>query len=253
METVARIRGLHAGFNGRTVLRSVDLEIGRGEITVVVGPSGSGKTTLLRSLNRLNDLVPGFCGEGLVELNLDGSWVDVSAPGGIDPAALRRRVGMVFQTPHVLPLSIEKNLSLPLRLVARLDRAGTRDRIERSLRDAGLFDEVKDRLSESALSLSGGQQQRLCLARALALEPDFLLLDEPTASLDVRAARRIEELLLQLKRRYTIVAVSHGLAQARRLADRVVVLRDGGILERLDRRELAEPNVLERLLDEVDG
>jgi phosphate transport system ATP-binding protein len=160
---------------------------------------------------------------------------------------------MVFQTPHVLPLSIEKNLSLPLRHVARLDRTETRDRIERSLRDAGLFEEVKDRLFESALSLSGGQQQRLCLARALALEPDFLLLDEPTASLDIRATRRIEELLLELKERYTIVAVSHGLSQARRLADRVVVLGEGKVLERLDRRELSEPDVLERLLDEVDG
>jgi len=252
MEPVVRFRGFSAGFGERTVLRSLELEVARNEITVIVGPSGSGKTTLLRSLNRLNELFEGYRREGVLELKLGESWFDVHEANGLDPAALRRRVGMVFQTPHVLPLSIQQNISLPLRLVGRRGPAGTQQRIERCLQDAGLFDEVRNRLSENAISLSGGQQQRLCLARALALEPEILLLDEPTASLDVRATRHIEALLLQLKEHYTIVAVSHSVAQARRLADRVVVLREGRILEQLDRLELNEPGVLERLLDEID-
>jgi phosphate transport system ATP-binding protein len=159
---------------------------------------------------------------------------------------------MVFQTPNVLPLSIEKNLALPLRLTLGVQGRAAQERIEQALTDAELLDQARDRMHHRATTLSGGQQQRLCLARALVLEPSVLLLDEPTASLDVRASRRIESLIGRLKERYTVLAVSHGLGQAGRIADRVVVLGEGRVVETLEREALDDPAALRRLVGELD-
>ncbi len=250
MEPVARLDAVRVSFRGRAVLRDVHLEVPRGRVTVLVGPSGSGKTTLLRTLNRLNELFPGHARSGSVEVRLGGRLLDVHDPT-IDPAWLRRRVAMVFQTPNVLPLSIERNLALPLRLARGLGKQQARGPIEEALRKADLLDEVRDRLGDGALTLSGGQQQRLCLARALVLEPEILLLDEPTASLHVRSARRIEELILRLRGPLSVVAVSHGLGQASRIADRVVVLGEGRVVQVLDRGEGEDAARLRRRLEDL--
>ncbi|MHC4225178.1 MAG: phosphate ABC transporter ATP-binding protein [Planctomycetota bacterium] len=250
MEPVARIRNLAVRYGDRVVLSDVSFDLHPGEITVVIGPSGSGKSTLLRAVNRLNDLFPGCSTEGSVELLLDGARLEVTAEG-IDRARLRRKAAMVFQSPNVLPVSIERNFSTPLRLTQNLDRQTIRARMERALSDAGLLEEVEDRLDESALKLSVGQQQRLCLARALALEPEILLLDEPTASVDFRTTERIEKLLMRLKDRYAILAVSHSLGQTSRIADRALILRDGRITERLDRKTLRDGDAFQRLVEEV--
>lgn len=250
MEPLGRLEHVTVRFGERRALDGVDLAIRRGEVTVVLGPSGSGKTTLLRTFNRLNELFAGHRQEGRVFLRLDGQEREVIA-AGIDVAWLRRRVAMVFQTPNVLPLSIERNLALPLELTLGVKGAEARERIRQALDDAELLDQVADRMHERATTLSGGQQQRLCLARALVLDPAVLLLDEPTASLDFRASRRIEALIGHLKDRFAIVAVSHSLGQAARIADRVVIMREGRIVEHVDRRVLEDPEQFHRLVEET--
>jgi phosphate transport system ATP-binding protein len=249
MELAGRIRGLTVEFAGRPALAGVDLDLPRGRTTVVLGRSGSGKTTLLRALNRLNDCFPDCLSRGLVQLRLGGAWRDIlQFQSPLED--LRRRVGMVFQTPALLPLSVIRNLTLPLRLTLGLDKREADEAAQGALVKAQLWDEVKDRLDKPASGLSGGQQQRLCLARALALEPEILLLDEPTASLDYQATAKIEELLLALTGDYTLVVVSHGLRQARRLADRVAVLRQGVCSRTLDGVDLQGDRMLQELLDE---
>ncbi len=214
-----RIAHLSLRYRERLAFEDVSLEIPSGSITALVGPSGSGKSSLLRCLNRLVDLVAGTVVTGRVEIGEVGILGE-----GIDLLALRRRVGMVFQVPHVFALSIRRNLELPLEERGVAD-AGERDRrIRKALEEVGLAREVEGRLEEPAGRLSGGQKQRLCLARALVLEPEVLLLDEPTASLDVLSAGVVEETIGRLRGRYTVVLVTHNLAQARRLADRVAVL-----------------------------
>jgi phosphate transport system ATP-binding protein len=250
MEPVVAFEDFSVRFGGRTVLDRIRLQALRGEITVLIGPSGSGKTTLLRSVNRLNELYPGCETSGTLLLRLGDETVDVNR-GAVDLPLLRRRAAMVFQAPNVLPVSIERNFRVPLRLALDLSRAAIEERMEASLRDVELFDEVKDRLRESALTLSGGQQQRLCLARALALEPEILLVDEPTASLDFRATRAIEDLLLRLKERYPVLAVTHSLGQTARLADRGYVLREGRIAEGFDRDRLEDPDRFRRMVEEI--
>ncbi len=247
-EATVEVSGLNVHFSGKTVLEEISLSLWPGEITVIVGPSGSGKTTLLRSLNRLNECFPDCHTEGSVRLWLDGRSGDIY-DNFLPLPELRRRVGMVFQTPAVLPFSIWKNLAMPLQVTLGLTGAALSERAEKALQDVSLWDEVKDRLDDAATTLSGGQQQRLCLARVLALEPRVLLLDEPTASLDFRAAARIEELLLELKDRYTILAVSHSLSETRRLADRVLVLREGRIVQELDRQHLSDPALFQQLIE----
>lgn len=244
-EPAAEIRRLSVDFAERPILREVELDLPARRITVVLGRSGSGKTTLLRAINRLNECFPGCTTRGEVRLRLAEGWTRVYGPDAPPVEALRRQVGMVFQTPNVLPMSVERNLLLPLRLTRDLSRREQWERAEASLREAQLWDEVKDRLSAPATTLSGGQQQRLCLARTLALSPEFLLLDEPTASVDPAASARIEQVLLGLREKYTIVLVSHRLAQARLLADRLVVLRDGEVARSLDRREITGLPALE--------
>jgi phosphate transport system ATP-binding protein len=215
------IKDLSIHFSGRQALSHVNLNLEAGALTVIVGRSGSGKSTFLRALNRLNEMFPGTDTTGSVELLLGGVWANVNQ-NGLPLPELRRRVGMVFQTPHVLPTTVERNLTLPLKLVMGLPKKEITGAMEEALRQAQLWDEVKDRLRHSASTLSGGQQQRLCLARSLALKSEFLLLDEPTASLDFRAAEKIEELIVELKQRYHILAVSHSMSQAKRIADRII-------------------------------
>ena len=218
------VADLSVSYGGRPALRGVTLPVRAGVITAIVGPSGCGKSTFLASLNRMTDLMPGCAVSG--RILLDGG--DIRAPG-TDVVALRRRVGMIFQRANPFPLSIRRNLTFPLAHHGRRDRAARDAAAEAALRRVGLWAEVKDRLDEPALTLSGGQQQRLCLARALALDPDVLLMDEPCSALDPIASGVVEDLVASLRGRYTIVIVTHNLAQARRIADDVAVfwIRDG--------------------------
>ncbi len=206
---------LHYG--ATAAFRDVSLEIPRCEITALIGPSGCGKTSFLSSLNRLTDLVPSCRVTGRITLG----DLEVLAPD-TNVVALRRRIGMIFQKPNPFAFSIAKNFALPLREHGVREHAEIEQRTEAALRDVGLWDEVRDRLRRSARTLSGGQQQRLCLARALALEPEVLLLDEPCSALDPISSAKVEDHLQSLKGRFTVVIVTHNLAQARRIADRVV-------------------------------
>ena len=209
-----QVANVSVRYGARTVLDQVSLDIHKGCITALIGPSGCGKTSFLSALNRLTDLVPGAHVSGSVKL--DGQ--DVFDPT-LDLMALRRRIGMIFQRPNPFPLSIRRNLELPLKEHGVRGRKVLADKIEAALRAVGLWDEVGDRLDSSALALSGGQQQRLCIARALVLEPEVLLMDEPCSSLDPISSAVVEELILKLRGRYTVVIVTHNLAQARRIAN----------------------------------
>src|SRR6516164_6467546 len=198
-------------------VRDTRLNIKKNAITAFIGPSGCGKSTVLRSFNRMNDLVRGFRFEGHV--NYRGRDI---YDRKIDPVAVRRHIGMVFQQPNPFAMSIFRNVSFGLRLNGY--RGNTAEKVEEALRGAALWDEVKDKLSQSGLALSGGQQQRLCIARSIATEPEVLLMDEPCSALDPIATRKIEELMLELKRRFTIVTVTHNLQQAKRVADMTAFL-----------------------------
>jgi phosphate transport system ATP-binding protein len=242
------VENLSVRFAGKPVLTKVGLSLCPGQIAVIVGPSGSGKTTLIRAINRLNECYPNCQTEGAVFIRLDGRNGDVYQDF-LPLPELRRKVAMVFQTPAVLPFSIDKNLRMPMRVTLGLTGAALTERVEWALREVSLWNEVKDRLRDDAATLSGGQQQRLCLARVLALEPQILLLDEPTASLDFRAAARIEQLLLELKERYAILAVSHSLRQTQRLADRVYVLREGRIVQEMTREHLEDLETFQCLIE----
>lgn len=237
-------------FGQRQVLQDIQITLEKGKLHVLIGRSGAGKTTFLRSFNRLNEYFPDCRTEGSMRLNIRDQWVDIYRDD-LPVTELRRQVGMVFQTPNILPTSVEKNVSLPLKLVLGVKKNEIPIRVEGALREVHLWEEVRDRLHAPAAILSGGQQQRLCLARALALEPVILLLDEPTASLDFRASQKIEELLLSLRDRYTLVAVSHSLSQARRLADKVLVLNEGRMAGSLERSELQQGEMFQKLLEEV--
>ncbi len=248
-DMAAGIKDLNVSFRGLHILKDVSALIPGNGITVLIGPSGSGKTSFLRALNRLNECYPGMETNGDVQLYLNGNYQNVYGKD-FSVSELRRKVGMVFQHPNVLPVSIEKNIALPLRLVREIRKSDTWEITNRVLEETLLWDEVKDRLGDSAANLSGGQQQRLCLARTLALEPEILLLDEPTSSLDFRATQKMEDLIRQLKKRYRIIAVSHSLSQARRIADRILVFKSGTIVRTLDKRELDLPETLQSLVEE---
>ena len=212
VEAVFEAKETSIFYGRKKALSGVSLRIPRSEITALIGPSGCGKTTFLRSLNRMNDSVPGFRIEG--EILYHGH--DMYA-GDVDQVEVRRRIGMVFQKPNPFPKSIYDNIAWAPRNLGL--KRGLDDRVEQALRGAALWDEVKDRLKDSALGLSGGQQQRLCIARAIAIEPDVLLLDEPASALDPIATASIEELMHTLKGRFTIVIVTHNMQQAARVAD----------------------------------
>jgi phosphate transport system ATP-binding protein len=210
-----QVAGMNFYYGARRVLENIGVNVQPNEVTALIGPSGCGKSTFLRSLNRMNDIVPGTRLEGSVQI--DGK--DIYDPS-VDVVDLRRRVGMVFQKSNPFPKSVFDNVAYGLR-VNHLTRSKEelRGRVEASLKAAALWDEVRDRLHASALSLSGGQQQRLCIARALAVEPEVVLMDEPASALDPIATQRIEELIYQLKTRYTIVIVTHNMQQAARVSD----------------------------------
>ena len=219
------INNLDLHYGSFHALKGVNLAIREKEITAFIGPSGCGKSTLLKTLNRMNDLVEGCKITG--EVLLDG--VDVYKD--IDTALLRKRVGMVFQKPNPFPMSIYDNIAFGPRTHGIRSKAKLDDIIERSLRNAAIWDELKDRLKKDALGLSGGQQQRLCIARALAVEPEVLLMDEPTSALDPISTSKIEDLALQLKEQYTIVMVTHNMQQAARISDRTAFFLLGEVVE----------------------
>ena len=221
------VQGLNAWFAANQVLSAISLQVQPKAVTAIIGPSGCGKSTFLRTLNRMHELVPGARAEGRILLfGQDLYACDV------DPALVRRRVGMVFQKSNPFPaMSIADNVTAGLKLNGVRQRTVLRERLEQTLRMAALWDEVKDRLSANALSLSGGQQQRLCIARALAIEPEVLLMDEPASALDPLATAKIEELILELRRQFTIVIVTHNMQQASRVSDFTAFLYLGKLIE----------------------
>jgi phosphate transport system ATP-binding protein len=223
-----KVVDLSAYYRGKMALRNINLNIVSNQVTAIIGPSGCGKSTLVRCLNRMHEVQAGNHAEGQVWL--DGEDIYAS---GVDPVQVRRRIGMVFQKATPFPtMSIEDNVTAGLRLNKRRMGRAERDRIvERSLRQAALWDEVRDVLREPGISLSGGQQQRLCIARALAVEPEVLLMDEPCSALDPISTARIEELILELKASYTIVLVTHNMQQAARASDYTAFLLNGDLIE----------------------
>jgi phosphate transport system ATP-binding protein len=212
-QAVFEVRDLTVRYDGVAAVREVSFDVREREVTAFIGPSGCGKTTILRTLNRMNDLVPGATVEGSVLFH----GMDLYAPK-VDPVEVRRRIGMVFQKPNPFPRSIRDNVAFGPRSIGL--KGNLDERIERALRQAALWDEVKDRLGRNAWRLSGGQQQRLCIARCLAVEPQVLLMDEPASALDPISSGRIEDLIHELKREYAIVIVTHNMQQAARVADR---------------------------------
>ncbi|GBC99173.1 Phosphate import ATP-binding protein PstB 3 [bacterium HR17] len=221
-----RTRNLHLYYGAFHALKGINLDIYANRITAVIGPSGCGKSSFLRCLNRMNDLLDGVRVEG--EVLLDG--VNIYG-NGVDVVTLRRRVGMVFQKPNPFPKSIFDNVAYGPRIHGIRDKRRLQEIVERALKDASLWDEVKDRLHRSALELSGGQQQRLCIARVLAVEPEVILLDEPASALDPTATLRLEDLLYELKSRYTIVIVTHNMQQAARISDFTAFFLNGELVE----------------------
>ena len=234
-------------YRGKAAVRDVTLGIAYGQITAVIGPSGCGKSTLLRAINRMNDLIPACTTRG--RLLLDD--VDVYGPQ-IDVTALRKRVGMVFQKPNPFPKSIFDNVAYGPRIHG-VRRSALTDVVERSLTQAALWDEVKDRLAENALGLSGGQQQRLCIARALAVEPELLLMDEPTSALDPMATDRIESLMASLRGEYTIIIVTHNMQQAARVSDRTAFMYLGEMIEVGDTATIFTNPTNKRTQDYITG
>ncbi len=220
------VESLSLYYGEKQALKNISLAIPAKQVTAFIGPSGCGKSTLLRCFNRMNDLIDDVRLEGTIRLNKE----DINAPE-IDVSMLRRRVGMVFQRPNPFPKSIFENVAYGLRLEGRRKRTELDERIEWALRNAALWDEVKDRLKESALSLSGGQQQRLVLARAIAIKPEVVLLDEPASALDPISSQKIEDLIQQLKSEYTIVIVTHNMQQAARVSDHTAFLYLGEMIE----------------------
>ena len=220
------VSSLSLYYGEKQALKNISLEIPEKQVTAFIGPSGCGKSTLLRCFNRMNDLIDDVRLEGTIRINKD----DINAPE-VDVSMLRRRVGMVFQRPNPFPKSIFENVAYGLRLEGRRKRTELDERVEWALRNAALWDEVKDRLKESALSLSGGQQQRLVLARAIAIKPEVVLLDEPASALDPISSQKIEDLIQQLKSEYTIVIVTHNMQQAARVSDHTAFLYLGEMVE----------------------
>jgi phosphate transport system ATP-binding protein len=238
-EAVFRLESLTVAYHGLEAIRDVSLDVTSNQITAIIGPSGSGKSTLIRALNRMNDLIPGASVSGKVLYHGQDLY-----DRRVDPVEVRRRIGMVFQKPNPFPKSIYDNVAFGLRVNRMTDDLD--GRVERALQRAALWDEVKGDLSKSAYALSGGQQQRLCIARAIAVEPDVILMDEPASALDPIATARIEDLMQDLKDRYSIIIVTHNMQQAARASDMTAALmvdvaEDGrrtGVLVEFDRTEV---------------
>jgi phosphate transport system ATP-binding protein len=239
---------LTLGYGANIVLRDVTLDFQPGKITALLGPTGSGKSTLLRTLNRMNDKISGYRRDG--DVTLDGVSIWSSA---VHPMALRRKVGMLFQRPNPFPMSIMDNVVAGVRAQGRVPRAELREIAERRLRQVELWDAVSGRLSDSPFRLSGGQQQLLCLARALAVHPGVLLLDEPTSSLDPVTTEAVERLIRGLVPELTVVIVTHNLAQAKRVADRTVFLNRGRLVEQGDTSQIFDNPAEEETAQYVGG
>ena len=226
MSTIIEVKDLNLWYGAHHALHSVSVSIPAHEITALIGPSGCGKSTFLKTLNRMNDLIPGVRIEG--EVNYSGQNIYDPA---VDPTWLRKQIGMVFQKANPFPMSIYDNITYGPKLHGVRNKAELDELVESSLRGAALWDEVKDRLKKSALGLSGGQQQRLCIARALAVKPEVLLMDEPTSALDPGSTMKVEELMSELKKDYTVVIVTHNMQQAARISDRTAFFLLGELVE----------------------
>ena len=226
MPTIIEAKNLDLWYGQKQALKKINLEIPERQITALIGPSGCGKSTFLRTIDRMNDLVPGVRVEG--QMLYAGE--DVYSPS-VDVTWLRRKIGMVFQKANPFPMSIYDNIAYGPRIHGTRKKSELDEIVEKSLRGAALWDEVKDRLNKSAMGLSGGQQQRLCIARALAVQPDVLLMDESTSALDPGSTMRIEELMLELKKDYTVVIVTHNMQQAARISDRTAFFLLGEMVE----------------------
>ena len=246
--TEISIRDLNFYYNANHALKNINLEIARHETTAIIGPSGCGKSTLLRILNRIYALYPGLEAKG--EVIIDGQNILDSK---LDVSALRAKVGMVFQAPTPFPMSVYDNIAYGIRLYEKLPRSEMDGRVETALRGAALWDEVKDKLHQSGQGLSGGQQQRLCIARAIALKPQILLLDEPTSALDPISTAKIEDLLDHLRDEYTIVIVTHNMQQAARVSQKTVFMYLGEIVEVSETDEMFERPKEKRTRDYITG
>jgi len=242
------VRNLNFYYGSVQALKNVNLEILANRVTALIGPSGCGKTTFLRCLNRMNDVVEGVRVEG--QILLDGESIYALE---VDPVQIRRRVGMVFQKSNPFPKTIFENVAYGLRINGSSSKKEISDRVEKSLKDAALWNEVVDRLHDSAMEVSGGQQQRLCIARALAVEPEVILMDEPASALDPIATQKIEELIQELKKKYTIIIVTHNMQQAARVSDYTAFFYLGELIE-VDRTEkiFTKPGI-KRTEDYVTG
>ncbi len=247
MNTAINVQSLDLWYGTNKALKNINMEIPKNKITALIGPSGCGKSTFLKSLNRMNDLVEGCRIEGKVLLG------DVDVYKDIDVTELRKRVGMVFQKPNPFPMSIYQNIAYGPKLHGVKSKVKLDEIVELSLRRAAIWDECKDRLKKSALSLSGGQQQRLCIARALAIEPEILLMDEPTSALDPISTSKIEDLATELKDKYTIVTVTHNMQQAVRIADKTAFFLLGEIVEYDDTQKMFSAPRDKRTEDYITG
>ena len=248
MSDIMTVQGLDLWYGDHQALHDISLNIPEKSITALIGPSGCGKSTFLKTLNRMNDLIPGVKITGDVRYRDQ----DIFAPG-TDVNELRREIGMVFQKPNPFPMSIYDNIAYGPRTHGIKNRARLDEIVEKSLRGAAIWDEVKDRLKKNALGLSGGQQQRLCIARALAVEPEVLLMDEPTSALDPNSTSKIEELAMQLKEQYTIVIVTHNMQQAVRISDRTAFFLLGELVECGDTQQLFSQPQDKRTEDYITG
>lgn len=246
--SIVEVSGLNLFFREFQALKRIDMKIPRGQITAMIGPSGCGKSSFLKCLNRMNDLVEGVRIEG--EVLLDGENVYDSR---VDITLLRKKVGMVFQQPNPFPMSIYDNIAYGPRLHGLKNRRKLDEIVENALRSAAIFEEVKDRLYKSALGLSGGQQQRLCIARALAVEPEVLLMDEPTSALDPGSTRKIEELMVKLKKKLTVVIVTHNMQQAVRVSDNAAFFLAGEMVESGTTGKIFSEPKDRRTLDYITG
>lgn len=247
MSDIIKVEGLNLWYNENHALKDINISIPQNKITALIGPSGCGKSTFLKTLNRMNDLVEGCRTEGLV--TLDG----VNIFKDIDDTVLRKRVGMVFQKPNPFPMSIFDNVAYGPRIHGIRSRIKIEEIVERALKQAAIWDECKDRLKKSALSMSGGQQQRLCIARALAVEPEVLLMDEPTSALDPISTSKIEDLAMELREKYTIIMVTHNMQQAVRVADKTAFFLLGEIVEYDDTEKMFSAPRDKRTEDYITG
>lgn len=232
-EIILSSRDLHLYYGKKEALKGIDLEIKKGEITAMIGPSGCGKSTYLRSLNRMNDLIPGVTITGSVMYK----GRDIYSPK-TDIVELRKEIGMVFQQPNPFPFSIYENVIYGLKLKGETNKQVLDQVVEESLKAASVWEDVKDKLHQSALSLSGGQQQRVCIARVLAVDPEIILLDEPTSALDPVSSGKIENTLLELREKYTMIIVTHNLSQASRISDKTAFFLNGDLIEFEDTKKI---------------